>query len=151
LFSKFRKKIKLFFESQGFNEGVKVLTVKVPPEILNSKDLWPYFLRGIFDSDGCIYFERNYSPGVVHKQRRRARMEITSVSEVLIDNLQEMCLELGYSPKMRSQHPSGKGKNISYRLRFNRKNDIIRWFKEISPRNNVHINRFKKWQELGHY
>jgi len=147
----YSKEIKKFFEAQGFNEGKKVLTVKVPNEVLNSKPLWPHFLRGIFDSDGSIYFEKNYSPGTVHNQRRRARIEIISSSENLILQLKKICYELGYSPTIRVQQPSGKGRNVSYKLRFNRKDDVLRWFKEIKPQNNVHISRFKKWVKFGYY
>lgn len=147
----YSKAITDFFKAQGFNEGKKVLTVKIPSEILNSKNLWPFFLRGIFDSDGSIYFEKNYAPGVKHKQRRRARMEIGSASKEMILALQKICNELGYSPKLRMQQPVNKVKHIQYKLRFNRKDDILRWFREISPKNNVHISRFKKWQKFGYY
>jgi intein/homing endonuclease len=147
----YSKSVTDFFKAQGFNEGKKVLTVKIPNEILSSKNLWPFFLRGIFDSDGSIYFEKNYAPGVIHKQRRRARMEIGSASKDLIGDLYKICVEIGYQPTVRIQKPSGKGRHNSYKLRFNRKDDVLRWFKEISPKNNVHISRFKKWQKFGYY
>ncbi len=147
----YSKTVKSFFINCGFNEGKKVCIVEVPKEVLNSKSLWQYFMRGIFDSDGSIYFEKNYAPGVIHGQRRRARMDIVSVSKNLILDLLKMCNGLNYSPRLRVRKPGKKGKNISYGLRFNKKGDIIRWMKEISPKNNVHINRFKKWQKFGYY
>ena len=43
----------------GFPKGVKTYTVKIPEEILNSKEQFVFAaIRGIFDTDGCVFLDR---------------------------------------------------------------------------------------------
>jgi len=54
------KKIIEFMHSLGFPYGKKTLTVKVPEFILASRnlDIIYSFIRGVFDTDGCLTFQK---------------------------------------------------------------------------------------------
>ena len=57
------------FKMLGFPSGSKSLSVRVPPEILKSKNkkIISSFLRGYFDTDGCVSF-RNRKCGKSYSQ-----------------------------------------------------------------------------------
>lgn len=55
----YSKKIAHFFNALGFPYGEKSTVVEIPKKILNSKNkvFYSRFLRGLFDTDGNLYFK----------------------------------------------------------------------------------------------
>ncbi len=50
---------KMLTERFGFPKGPKTYSVKIPDEILNSKEEHIFStIRGIFDTDGCVFFDK---------------------------------------------------------------------------------------------
>ena len=59
----------------GFNPGTKTFTVRIPKYIFDADDeIRLSFVRGLFDTDGCIRFER-INDGVLHTY---PKLEFTS-------------------------------------------------------------------------
>lgn len=79
-------------------------------------------LRGFFDTDGSVY-----------KIRHGIQLSFTNYSVPLILSLRKMLFELEYTPSRLSSH----------KIYITRKEEIIRFFKEIQPKNKKHLKRFK--------
>ena len=47
-----------FLKEMGFNPGKKTKTVKIPEIIIKNKNLVNFTLRGIYDTDGCVFFDQ---------------------------------------------------------------------------------------------
>ncbi len=47
-----------FLCSLGFKPGLKSRTVKIPERIIGNEDFLNATVRGIFDSDGCIFWDK---------------------------------------------------------------------------------------------
>ena len=57
----YSKRLYYFFIRLGFLPGKKSRTVKIPTDILGNRELMNPTIRGIFDTDGCIFFDRRKS------------------------------------------------------------------------------------------
>lgn len=84
------KKVVEKLHSVGFPYGKKTPTVKAPQFILesNNKELYSNFLRGLFDTDGSLSFDKrrgNYKE-FNKKYHVEPRINITTVSKKLSDD-----------------------------------------------------------------
>src|SRR3989344_3735986 len=75
----------------GIPYGEKVERIEIPKEILDSKnkEIYRACIRGIFDTDGCIYLSKEDTYTV---------LSITIKSKKLIDQLEDMLKKLGFLP-----------------------------------------------------
>lgn len=96
--------------------------VDVPNWIISSKIFQKHFLRGFFDTDGSVY-----------KLRYGTQLSFTNHSLPLLHSLQEMLLRLEYSPSSIS--------HVTFYI--TRQKDISRFFSEIQPKNQKHIERYQ--------
>ena len=79
------------FVDYGLLIGPKTNTIRIPKEIMNNKKLSIACLRGIFNTDGCVY--RQYSK--IYKNQRKhysnyAVIEIKSKSQKLILQIKDI-------------------------------------------------------------
>ena len=110
------------------NEGLifnKVSKQVSAPKWINGSDIYQKrFLRGFFDTDGSIY-----------KLRYGHQISFRNESIPLLLSLQDALKQLHYKP---SEITCGK-------IYLTRKDDIVRFFREISPKNPKHLERFRKF------
>lgn len=109
----------------GLPIGEKKDRIKVPSCIIKSKnkEIFYSFLRGIFDTDGCITFRHGRYPLI----------SIQISSQELINKLGFMLFKLGFL-----FYKSG------YTIRISGPVMVEKWIKEIGSHNPKHINKFKK-------
>lgn len=111
----FSKKLyEMLTERFGFPAGVKSYTVKIPQEVLDSekKFIIP-LLRGIFDTDGCIYYDRR----PIYKTPY-LRMDLHMNNKPLLKHIHSFLNEYGIAAtqvkKFRSVQIVGKEKVEDY-------------------------------------
>ncbi len=77
-----------WFMDLGFNSGKKSHTVKIPEKIFNNKKLVKYVIRGIFDTDGCIFFDKrsNYCKPYPRITLQLASMDLINQIEFYLSN-----------------------------------------------------------------
>ena len=128
-----------FFLAYGFKPGKKTHTVRIPKYILKAnKKVQCAFIRGLFDTDGCLRFERINNK----KYHTYPKWEFTSASKALRDDLFELLLKLGF-------RPNKWGKKY-YKLCLPGIHNLERFMIEISPANIKHLNKYKLWQQYGY-
>ncbi|MEI6843162.1 MAG: LAGLIDADG family homing endonuclease [bacterium] len=98
--------------------------VDVPKWIFEKPEFMRRFLRGFFDTDGSVY-----------RLRFGIQISLTNYSKPLLLSLQRMLFKLGYSPSAVSAD----------KVYLTKISDIKRFFKEISPKNLKHQERYKKF------
>ncbi|MFA6462074.1 MAG: LAGLIDADG family homing endonuclease [Candidatus Woesearchaeota archaeon] len=136
------KSITSFFLEYGFLPGTKTYTVFVPSFILKSDlVIKRAFVRGLFDTDGCLRFDR------INKQERRnyPRIEFGLASKPLRDSLKELTDMLGFRSFIWTDRKN------NYRLCFAGKEMLERWIYEIQPKNPKHLKKYHIWKEQGYY
>lgn len=97
--------------------------VDVPSWIFSKDKYMESFLRGFFDTDGSVY-----------KLKYGVQMSFCNRSLPILKSLQIMLKRLRYNPSSISL----------YNLYLTRRKDIKRFFEEIKPSNNKHIDRYFK-------
>lgn len=114
--------------------GYKTLDVQVPNYILKNRKLYHSFLRGIFDADGSIIWDKR-------KLYKRAypRLSITTISKKLAFQIAFMLKSLGFNPKVYVQRKNNV--NYDYHVDLYGFESFIRWIDLIGFSNNKHINR----------
>jgi intein/homing endonuclease len=134
------------FVNLGIPIGKKGTDVEVPQKISDSnKEAKKAFLRGLFDTDGTIYFMKQ------NGKYSRPRLRIASISKRLIEEVKKMSEDLGIEYSNPSPNKEGKGKpNKVYIFEINKKASIEKWFLDIKPENPKHFTKFKLWKKLGY-
>ncbi|HEY4526568.1 MAG TPA: LAGLIDADG family homing endonuclease [Candidatus Paceibacterota bacterium] len=107
---------------QGLVHNKVAAQVDVPLWIFRHKTFMNAFLRGFFDTDGSIY-----------RLRYGMQISLTNKSIPLLHSLQQMLIELGYSPSGLS----------AFRVYLTKKQDVDRFFREVQPANSKHRQRYE--------
>jgi intein/homing endonuclease len=113
-----------------------------PKKIISNKKLIPHFLRGLFDTDGCIKFSKqskdiNYYP----------RIQIALRHSPIAKELKELFKILNFN--YGTWNESRFSGITFYQISGNKNTE--RWFKEISPNNPVHYTKYLFWKKYGYY
>ena len=152
-FGMYKKKFVQELSNLGIPSSKKVNIVRLPQWIFNSKKEIKYsFLRGLFDTDGCIYMYKSYGKwdkGFRSIYHHKPRIVITSVSKDLIYDLIDLGKEVSINfkgPKIRKGgFKYNKNNSDSYILEINKIQEIINWFeKTVKPKNPKHITKYLK-------
>lgn len=131
-----------FFRNYGLPQGRKAGKVRVPQQILESKDdaLIKAFLRGLFSTDGCFSFQLERTP----------RVEIQVKSEKLRDDFLDLVNRLGFSFRSYAYLPP-KGKNkaplqVAYTTQTKQ---AVRWMEEIGSIKDSHVQKYQYWKRIN--
>lgn len=135
-----KKVVTNIIENYGFKPGKKTLTVRIPSYIKQSSKSIKYaFIRGLFDTDGCLRFKRiNNRPKHTYPQ-----IEFCFASKNLRDDLFELLKELEY-------RIFKWGTNNSYKVALSGTTNLEKFMKEISSKNAKHINKYLLWKRNGY-
>lgn len=136
-----------FFNSLGIKSGSKI-NAKIPEEILKHNELAKRFLRGLFDTDGNIYFDRNRSAKYPINNQPRIKMEL--VSKGLFDQVFTLLIKLGFHPGKVKPYKGKRDKNFRYVLSLYRREDIRRFIGEIGFKNPKHYTKWQVYSKFGY-
>lgn len=125
----------------GLVRGNKV-NARIPNIIRNNIDLIPHFLRGLFDTDGCLKFSKqtkniNYYPRVQFCFRK------TKFTEEIGNLLEKLEFNIGMWQENRFNGL------IFYQI--SGKVNLERWMRLIGSSNPVHITKYLIWKQEGFY
>lgn len=122
----------------GMPVGNKIKNgLAVPPWIYSNLNYQKAFIRGLFDTDGCIYLDRHLIRGKLYQH---LGWTITSYASALVEGIIKILVNLDFKPTFR---PSQK----SVFLRRGR--DIKRYFSLIGTHNPKHFNRFQSFMGIS--
>jgi len=143
----FNKPIVDFLLSLGLKSGSKI-NVQIPKWILRDKAYTRAFLRGLFDTDGSVYFQKNYS---AKKSKHIAhRISLGSTSKPLVEQVKQVLETLGFHPMTKKPYRGRRDKNTVYGLVIHRKADFQRWLTEIGFSSPKHQTKIEVWKKLGY-
>jgi len=128
------KNIVKFLHNKGMPIGNKIQhQLSIPKWIFKKVPYWKAFIRGLFDTDGCIYLD-------VHKIGRKVYKHlgwtITSYADKLRKDIFEILKTLNFSPTLRETQKS---------VYLRKQKEIQRYFKEIGTHNPKHHRRYKNF------
>ena len=109
----------------------------VPNTITNNDEFSKSFLRGFFDTDGCLYLENR-------RGNLYPRIEMVSISERFIKQLKEIIFRLGFRVTYEKRDNLPRHKFAIHKLSIRGKTMTRKWFFEIKSNNPKHVNKFRK-------
>ncbi len=137
-------------------KGKKVKTAKVPQWIVKSnKRIIQSFVRGLFDTDGGIFCQKDYTEYAKEFNSRyhtKIRLRFTTVSKRLNEELFSLVRGLGFKAVKRTIKKGFKdNRNNSdvQILELNGIESIKRFFEEIKPSNPKHTTKYLIWKKFG--
>ncbi len=119
----------------GLKPGNKVANeVEIPLWIFLKERYVIKAIRGLFDTDGCVY----------RKYDRYAQIHFKFGSIGLISSLHDALEKLGFSPT-KIERGVNKDKNTMYwKFYLCRQKEVDAFFRRVNPKNQKHITRFKE-------
>ncbi|MCD4666880.1 hypothetical protein K8R47_03655 [archaeon] len=141
------------FKEFGFPSGKKSYIVKCPKFILKSKnnELLRSFIRGCFDTDGSLTFDKKICNKDNFKKTRNfyPRLIFSSTSKDLSYNFFKIINILGFKAKIYIKKSRKKTENLKYIVQLNGVNNLIKWLSEIEIKNTSKFSRYLVWKEFG--
>lgn len=129
-----------FKQKLGLCLGPKI-SVEIPNIFLVSKDLKAAVVRGIFDTDGCVYLEKKNG-------KLYPRMEIRTISLRLAEQLKNIYTDLGLRATMHQDHMQLIGnKRISYCVIIRGIEMFHKFMQIITPANSKHVIKYLFFRE----
>jgi len=141
----FNYKIVDFFKDFGILHGSKI-NIKVPKEILTNDNLIKRFLRGLFDTDGSLYFERNKG----NNRNNQPRIKLGMVSKKLIKEVKFLLESQGLNPMLKKPYKGKKDKNYVHSVLIYRKSDVKNYIRIIGFKNSKHYTKWQIYKKLGY-
>jgi len=155
--------IRAFKERYGFQLGSKAIVtfkhttlnlpygkkgsiIKIPNAIMKNPLFMRACLRGLFDTDGCIWFEKKNDKEIPWYPR----IEFHVTSKMLTEQIARILNTMGFSYSTWSIIPKRKTWGETYMVSIKGEDVLKRLFKEIAPRNPKFIIRFLVWKKLGY-
>jgi len=123
-------RISEYLTSLNLRVGDKIKNkATIPSWIFNNKEYLKACLRGLFDTDGSFFPSSNGSEyNILWKM---------GSGSLLPANIRDALIKLDFHPT----EIFGDGRKVA----LCRKEEIIRFFKEIKPRNNVQLERYERF------
>ena len=148
-----KREICEFIHSFGFPYGKKTLTVEVPKQILESRnlDIIYRFIRGVFDTDGTISFRKRGGSGYseIHKKRHTySYLKLSICSKSLRDGVGLLLMQTGFQFAFSQTKEKGKW-NVAYNLTLEGDQNLLLWMQNIGFKNPVKENRYFIWKKYG--
>lgn len=144
----------------GFQSGRKALTAKIPNYVIESgnRSILIPILRGLFDTDGCISFDKSRAPTTSNLWKRThnyiPEIMISSTSKILVEQVQCLLSWLGINSKVRHKNKQGfvcnRNVHDSYQVEIQKKADVIKWFETIGTNNLRHKSKYNVWNAIGY-
>jgi intein/homing endonuclease len=141
------------FHKLGFPYGKKGKVVKIPKQILLSKNklIHARFLRGLLDTDGCLSFRKSYGKYCKFKTSKHwyPTITLTSISKKLLEETMILLDSLNIKYYYYNQIPKNPKENKRYCIDINGVERLNKWIKTIGIKNPVKYTRYLIWKKYG--
>jgi len=128
-------KIAKIFLENGLSTGNKTKReLRIPTWITSNENFIKSFIRGLFDTDGCIY--RKYSSYI--------QIQLKLANKTLMEDVRLALVNLGFNPTKLIFDFDKTHNSKRWKFYLSRQAEIHRFIKEVGFRNPKHGNRYKK-------
>jgi len=128
------KLVRFCVKELGFKVGGKVRQQVDIPDWVKQDDKYKIAcLRGLFDTDGCVFNECHLIRGTKYCY---PRLCFVNHSKPLVISVFDFLQSLGFNPKIRKE---------GRKVQLEKKDEIIKYFEIIKSNNPKHVGRFKRF------
>lgn len=127
------------FLNLGFDKGKKSDNIKIPQKILYNKELMKATIRGIFDTDGCVFLDKR---GSYNKPYPRITLQLASID--LINQLEDY-LSKNFNLYVNKSNRDGYRNYVEI---YGHK-QLEKFLKQIGFSNQRHLRKVKKYASVA--
>jgi len=135
----------------GLKEGKK-LNISLPNSIKRKSEKIG-FLRGLFDTDGSIYFGRSNfkpkKPSFCNKYHYKPRIKLGMISSIMIHQVHGLLTDLGIKSRIQKPYQKSKREKVFFSLVIDTDKDVLRFIDTIGFRNPKHSTKVDVWLKFG--
>jgi len=130
-----------FKQKLGLPLGPKI-SIDIPKGFLSNQKLKAAVIRGIFDTDGCVYLEKK-------KTGLYPRIEIKTISLPLALQLKKTLNEIGLIKATMYQEKGLRlgNRKISYAVAVRGAKMFHKFIEVVSPKNQKHLEKYKEFKQ----
>ncbi|MBW2993125.1 hypothetical protein KY317_00960 [Candidatus Woesearchaeota archaeon] len=139
----FRKELIKFKMKLGLPLGPKN-NIKIPEWILNNKEFIKVCVRGIFDTDGSLMFQKKYK-----KLHYYPHIKFSSKSKSLINQLSEIFNTFKITFSKYDESINERRPNIIWAIDIYGKKNLERFMNIFGSSNKKNVLKYKIWQKYG--
>lgn len=148
------KQIGPLLHELGFPYGKKSKIVQIPESILKSenKELYCRFLRGLFDTDGCLTFQKRYGKNYIlfkKKYNYYPVISISTVSEILSKQVSLVLDKLKIDHFIHDYQPKDIRDSYRYITVISGPDRLEKWMNLIGTKNPSKLSRYLIWKKFG--
>tara|TARA_Y100000310_G_C20602352_1_gene773732 strand:+ start:546 stop:1265 length:720 start_codon:yes stop_codon:yes gene_type:complete len=142
--------VKYLTEHIGLPLGRKDTQLRIPRILLNDEELLLNFIRGVFDTDGCMCFKKRYKKVPYYPVISfSSSNELFTRDIVKVLKSQSFKMHYVYSYKMKDKRIP-KGYSEINRIELNGKNNLNLWLNKIGFSNPKHLAKIKLFGVKSH-
>lgn len=132
----YSKRMYKILKSLKLPSGKKSAIIEIPEFFLKDEKIIKGVLRGIFDTDGTIVWDKRK----IYK-KPYPRLSIATISKKLAKQINSLLLDLGFRPCLRKVKRIKKVGSQIYYIELYGFTQLNKWLEEIGFSNNKHIVR----------
>tara|TARA_Y100000310_G_C20502432_1_gene724675 strand:+ start:62 stop:775 length:714 start_codon:yes stop_codon:yes gene_type:complete len=140
----FNKELVDFFKKLEISSGTK-LNIVIPSWIKSDDKFSLRFLRGLFDTDGNLYFDKNRSSR--SPINNCPTIKLGTVSKLLIDEVYDLLVKFGMHPRIKNPYKGKRDKNPVHTVLLYRKGDIEFFIRNIGFKNPKHSTKWRLFEK----
>ncbi|HLC60846.1 MAG TPA: LAGLIDADG family homing endonuclease [Candidatus Nanoarchaeia archaeon] len=110
--------------------------ISINEEFIKNQQFLIAILRGLFDTDGCLYFTKNNS-----KDRSYPIIEISTHSSALVNQLYQVFCKFGFKVKISHFKDS---------VKLHGKDNLIKFMKFVGTNHPDKLSKFNYWRKFGY-
>jgi intein/homing endonuclease len=142
-----------FLHELGFPFGKKTIIVEIPKVILDTNDkiIKSRFLRGLFDTDGSLTFDRRHKEKYVKFKRKYhyyPHIILSTISEKLHKQCSLLLKHLNIHYTSQVYEPEER-ESTRYRIWIFGEDQMQKWFKIVGSKNISKLTRYYIWKKFG--
>lgn len=117
----------------------KKYELSIPKQFVASKELLAACIRGIFDTDGCLYLEKKNG-------KLYPRIQIVTISSDFATQLKSTLIDLGFRATMHSELNNQDYNRLrAFTIALRGEEMATKFMKEIKPQNGKHIKKYNRF------
>jgi hypothetical protein len=135
-------------QSIGLPLGKKQYSLRVPSIFLENQEILLNFIKGVFDTDGCISFKRKYKDYPYYPV-----ISLSSNNSLFIKDISGVLKKIKfkvyevYNYKVKDDRIK-KGFTLINRIELNGEDNLVNWFKTLGFSNPKHLEKVKKYWKV---
>ncbi len=142
------------FVKNNFPIGKKI-SIQIPTKFKRNKQMAIALLRGVFDTDGTIYFQKSYNRTNGLWKRTHHYIPKIRISSIVKDFVFDLkfLIDKFVGVRCHIEH-SGITKtapNPTWHIAVSNEPNIKKWMSIVRPGNFRHISKFLVWEKVGYY